>query len=156
MQKLKKPDLFFQKWQEVGEFWPEHSILQNLHFDWFFLCNVYNVCHKKVQRSYLNTEEWCKIWRKTDFWFGKWQEFCRFLLEHLKVSKLGLWWDRFIQSRKCMSLKFPEDSCVKTMKNDASFREALTFCFKNFRFNDLFLTKVYNTWAKKAQKRNVW
>ena len=32
-------------------------------------------------------------------------EFGKFSLEHLKVSKLGLWWDTFIQSRKCMSLK---------------------------------------------------
>ena len=28
-----------------------------------------------------------------------------FTPEHLKVSKLGLWWDSFIRSRKCMSLK---------------------------------------------------
>ena len=39
-------------------------------------------------------ENWCKIWRKTDLWFGKWQ-----------VSKLELWWDPFIQSIKCIELK---------------------------------------------------
>ena len=43
---------------------------------------------------------------KFDLWFGKWhEEFGKFLPEHSKVSKLGLWWDPFIQSRKCMSLK---------------------------------------------------
>ena len=55
-----------------------------------------------------DTEEWSKIWRKTNLWFWKWhEEFGKFLPEHLKVSKLGLWWDPFIQSRNCMSLKLP-------------------------------------------------
>ena len=34
-----------------------------------------------------DTEESCKIWRKTDLWFGKWhEEFGKFSSEHLKVS----------------------------------------------------------------------
>ena len=44
--------------------------------------------------------------------------------------KLGLWWDPFIQSRKCMSLKFTGEFCVMTMKNDAKFEEELTCQFK--------------------------
>ena len=33
-----------------------------------------------------DTEEWCRIWRKNDLWFGKWhEEFDQFLPEHLKV-----------------------------------------------------------------------
>ena len=60
-----------------------------------------------------------------------------------------------------MSLKFTEELCVKTMKNDAKFEEELTCHFKvdmsnltnfdlstwksqNLHFNGLFLTKVYN------------
>ena len=54
----------------------------------------------------------------------------RFSLEHLKVSKLGLWWDPFIQSRKSMSLKFTVELCAMTMKNDAKFEEELTFFSK--------------------------
>ena len=78
-----------------------------------------------------DTEEWCKIWRKTDLWFGKWhEEFGKFSPEHLKVSKLGLWWDPFVQSRKCMSLKFTEELCVMTMKNDTKIEEELTCRFK--------------------------
>ena len=70
------------------------------------------------------TEEWCKIWRKTDLWFEKWHEkFGKFSPEHLKLSKLGLWWDPFVQSRKRMSLKFAEELYVMTMKNDAKFEE---------------------------------
>ena len=38
-----------------------------------------------------DTEEWCKIWRKTDLWFGKLhEEYGKLSPEHLKVSKLGL------------------------------------------------------------------
>ena len=63
------------------------------------------------------TEYWCKIWNKTDFCFQKWhEEFSKFSAEHLKVSKLGLWWDSFIQCRKCMSLKFTGNLLVMTVK----------------------------------------
>ena len=64
-------------------------------------------------------------------WFGKLhEEFGKFSPEHLKVSKLGLSWGPFVQSRKCMSLKFTEELCVMTMKNDAKFEEELTCQFK--------------------------
>ena len=84
--------------------------LKNLHFDWSLLCKVYNVWPKKVQRSiFHDTEESCKIWRKTDLWFGKWhEEFSKFSSEHLKMSKLVFSWDPFVQSRKCMSFKLHE------------------------------------------------
>ena len=103
----------------------------------------------------------------------KWQEeFGKFLPEHLKVSKLGLWWGPFIQSRKCMSLKFTEELCIMTMKNDAKFEMELTCRFKidtticwimtraleNLKilhFNGLLSTKAYNVWAKKIQKHYV-
>ena len=80
------------------------------------------------------TEEWCKIWRKTDLWFRKWhEEFGKVLPERSKVSKLGLWWNPFIQSRKYMSLKLTEELCVMIMKNDAKFEEELTdMSFQNW------------------------
>ena len=38
-----------------------------------------------------DTEEWSKIWRKTDLWFGKsHEEFFKFPPEHLKVWKLTI------------------------------------------------------------------
>ena len=102
--------------------------LQNVHFHLLLLCKVFNVCPKKYRRViFHDTEGWCKIWRKTDLWFVKWhEEYRKFSLEHLKVSKLGLWWDPFIQSRKGMSLKSTEELCVMTMKNDLKFEEELT------------------------------
>ena len=35
-------------------------------------------------------EDWCKIWRKTDLLFQKWQEFGKFWPDHSKVSKFAL------------------------------------------------------------------
>ena len=80
------------------------------------------------------TEEWCKIRRKTELRFGKWhEEFGNFSPGHSKVSNLGLWWDPFFQSRKCMSLKFTEELCVLTMKKDIKFEEELTSPFQNWQ-----------------------
>ena len=50
--------------------------------------------------------------------------------ENLKVSKFGLWWDPFVQSRNCMTLKFTEKLCVMTIKNDKKTEEELTCDFK--------------------------
>ena len=48
----------------------------------------------------------------TDLWCGKWHdEYSKFSPEHLKVSKLGFWWDPLIQSYKRMSLKSTEEWC---------------------------------------------
>ena len=58
------------------------------------------------------------------------EEFGKFSPEHSKVSKLELWWGPFIQSRKCMSLKFTEELWLMIMKNDAKFAEELTCHFK--------------------------
>ena len=105
---------------------------QNFHFDCFLLCIACNVDLKKGRGIiFHDTDEWCKILRKTDLCFGKWhEEYGKFWPEHLKVSKLGLWWDPVIQNRKCMSSKFTEGLCVLTMKKDAKFKEELTCQFK--------------------------
>ena len=79
-----------------------------------------------------DTEEICKFWRKTDLWFEKrLEKFGKFSPEHLKVSKLGLWWDTFVQSRKGMTLKLAEKLCFMTMKNNAKFEEESTCHFKS-------------------------
>ena len=86
---------------------------------------------KKVWRSYLSWH-WrvMQIWRKTDLWFGKWHDgFGKFSPEHSKVSKLGLWWDPFVQSRKCTSLKFTEELCIMTIKNDTKIEKESTCHF---------------------------
>ena len=37
---------------------------------------------------FYDAEEWCKIWRKTDLLFIKWQEFDELWSEYSKVSKI--------------------------------------------------------------------
>ena len=61
----------------------------------------------------------------------KWhEEFGKFSPERLKVLKLELWWDPFVQSRKYVTLKFTVELCVMTMKNDTKIEEELTCRFK--------------------------
>ena len=120
-------------WTLMDSFWPK--------------CIMFELKKNRGVTAY-GTGEWCKIWRKTDLWFGKWhEEFGRSSPEHLKVSKLGLWWDPFVQSRKCMSLKFTEELCVMAMKNDAKFEKELTCHFKM----DMRNLKNFNpnTWKSK-------
>ena len=87
-------DLSFQNWhEEFDEFWPEHSQVSKM----CTLMGSYWPKHmfelKKCRGVIVyGNEEWCKIWRKTDLWFGKWQEeFGKFSSEHPKISKLGPW-----------------------------------------------------------------
>ena len=65
--------------------------LKNLHFNWFLLCKVHNAWPKKYRGViFRDTEEWSKIWRKSDLRFGIWhEEFRKSSPEHSKVSKLG-------------------------------------------------------------------
>ena len=170
-------DLTLQNWQkELDKFWLG---LSKVSKTWILIVSFwtnYIMFQLKKCRGIMfhDTEEWWKIWRKADLWSGKWhEEFGKFLLEHLKVSKLRLWWDPFIQSRKCVSLKFTDKLRIMTMKNFVKFDEELTCyfynditiwrmfpriikCFKNLHFSRLLLTKVYNIWTKKVQKSYVW
>ena len=139
----------------MGSFWAKHILF---------------VLKKYRGVIFHNIEEWCKIWRKTGSWFGIWhEEFGKFSPEHLKVSKLQLWWDPFVQSRKCMSLKLQRSyvswqwRMVQKLKKNwlvvlkltwgisQSLTEALE-SLKNVCFNWLSVTKVYNVWATKVQR----
>ena len=124
----------FQNWyKEFDEFWLENSKVSKIYtligyFDQSISCLSW-----KKYRGVLfhDTRVWCKIWRKTDLWFGKWhEEYGKFSPEQLKVSKLAYWWDPLIQSRKSVSLKSTEKLFVMTMKNDAKFEEELICHFK--------------------------
>ena len=100
-----KTDLLFKKWQEFCKFWPEHSNASEICTLIGSFSAKYIIIDLKKYRGVIfhDTEELCKIWRKTDFWFGTWHEkFDKFSPEHLKVSKLRIWWDPFAQSRKCV------------------------------------------------------
>ena len=54
----------------------------------------------------------------------------------------------FIQSRKYMSLKFTEELCIMTMKNDAKFEQKLTGQFKT----DMRNLTIFDSSTQKSQK----
>ena len=129
----RKTEFLFKKWQEFGKYWLEPSGVSKIFKFIGFYCEKYLIFDFKKYKGVIfhDTEEWCKIWRITDLWFEKWhEEFGKFSPEHSKLSKLGLWWDPFVQSRKCMSLKFTEELCDITMKKDGNSEEELTCHFK--------------------------
>ena len=89
MQNLKRNWLVVSKltWG-FDEFWPKHLKVSKI---FTLMCSFwakYIILKLKMYRGVIfhDTEEWCKIWRKTNFWFGKWhEEFGKFLPEHLKM-----------------------------------------------------------------------
>ena len=160
MQNLKK------NWSVVSKMTRSWSILtwaleslKNLHF--FCYCAKYLMFGLKNYRGIIfhDTGGWCKIWRKMDLWFGKWhEEYGKFWPEHLKVWKLGPWWDPFAESIKCMSLKVTEDmhdneelTChfKIDIRNLINF-DSNTWKSKKFALQLAPFTKVFNIWAKKS------
>ena len=121
--------MLLQNSQELGQFLSEHSKVPKI-------CTLIGSLHEKyamfdLKKSsgviFHDTTERCKIWRKTDFCFKKSQEeFEKFSPEHLKISKLELWWDSFAQSWKCMSLRFTGKLCVMRMKNGPKIEELIS------------------------------
>ena len=107
--------------------------LKNLHFNGLSLAKVYDVSVKKVRRSYVwwhwilmqnLKENGLSLSKMT---WGIWEIFTR-ALESLEI---WTWWDSFIQSRECMSLKFTGELFVMTMKKKyAKLEEELTCHFK--------------------------
>ena len=138
----RKTDLLFQKWQEFWEFWSKHSKVSKI-------CTLigpfrakYITFDLKKYRWVIfhDTEESCKIWRKTGLWFGNdMRTLAQIFIITLGSVKIGLWLDPFAQSRKCMSEKFTEELCVITLKNNEKSEEELTCRFirnlMNFDFS---------------------
>ena len=84
-------------------FWTFESFVYTL-IDPFHAKYITLDLKKHIGVIFHDTEESCKIWRKTDLWFGKEHEkFGKFSSKHLTVSKLVLSWDPFVQSTKCTS-----------------------------------------------------
>ena len=104
---------------------------------------------KYTELNFRDTEDWCKICRKTDLWFEKSNEkFGTFSPEYLKVSNLGLWWDPFVQRRKGMTLKFTKELCVRKMKINGKCEEELICHFQTDMGN---LTN-FNSSTRKSEK----
>ena len=134
IQKLKRnwPVLLKLTWGTSQVLTRALESLKDLYFNWLLVTKVCIVWATKVQRRYLSWH-----WRDMQILKTKWlavkkrlQKFGKLSPEHLKVSKLGLWWDPFVQSRKDMTLTLTEELCVMTIKNNAKFEEELTWYFK--------------------------
>ena len=131
----------FQNWHEkFDELWLKHSKVSKIYIllGCFWPKYIILVLKKSTEVLYFMTRESdAKFEKKNDLWFGKWhEEFGKFSPQHLKASKLGLWWHPFVPSWKCMSLKFKEDLCVMTRKNDAKIEEEST-CQSKIDINNL-------------------
>ena len=107
--------------------------LKNVHFNGLLLNKVYHVWPKE------SIGELCLMALNTDAKFdGKltcafkngMRNLANFDQSTFESLKIGLWWDLFIQSRKCTSLKFTGEFCVMKMKNDTKFEGELTCQFK--------------------------
>ena len=71
----------------------------NFHFTRLLLMKYIKFQLKKYRGvTSDDTEEWCKIWKKTKLLFWKWQEFGEFWSELWRVSKSALWLAPFVQS----------------------------------------------------------
>ena len=88
--------------------------LKNVHCNGLLLTKVCKEAHSKYfswrwsVMQYLK-KNWLVIWKRT---WGIWKIFVRNF--RLKMSKLGLWWDPFVQSRKLMNWKITEELRVIT------------------------------------------
>ena len=127
-------DFSVQNWHEqFDEFCFKHSKISKICTLMGCLWPKYIMFDLKKYKRVIfdSTKNWRKRWRKTDFSYQKWhEEFGKRSPENLEVSKLGLWWYSFVQSQKCMSLKFTGELFVMSMKNDAKVEEELTCRFK--------------------------
>ena len=120
MRNLKKNWFVISKMTRIWWIWTEHSKVSKICTLTGSFCAKYITFDlKRYIRVVLHdTEEWCKIWRKTDgcgleMTWGIWQIFTIAL-----------------ESRNCMNWKFTEELYVITLKNDEKFEEELTCHFK--------------------------
>ena len=79
-----------------------------------------------------DTEAECKIWRKTDILFQKWQKFGEFWPDHSKVSKICFLIGCFLYKVYNVWVKKNTDELsFITRKSDAKFEQKLTYSLEN-------------------------
>ena len=145
--------------------------LKNLHFDWSFLVMFDLKTYRGVY--FMTLEVDAKFEEKLTCVLENNVRNLKFSPEYLKVSKLGVWWDSFFQSWKCMSLKFTGKLFCHNNEEWCKIGRGIDLSFQNwhesfdkfwpeylkiskFHFNGLPLTKVYHVWVKKVHGSYVW
>ena len=131
----RKTDLWFGKWhEEFGKFSPEHSKISKICTLMGCFWPKYIMFELKKYRGVMfdGTEDWYKIWRKTDLCFQKWhEEFDKFWPKHSKISKIctlmGCFWPKYImlELKKYKGVMFDctEDWCKIWRKTDLCFQK---------------------------------
>ena len=74
---------------KFDEFWPEHSKISKIYTLMDCFWPKYTIFKLKKYRGVMfdGTEDWCKIWRKTDLCFPKWHEqFGKFSFTGWKIA----------------------------------------------------------------------
>ena len=108
------------------------NISPSLYFDRLLLLKVCKISANKVQRiTSHNTEDWCKVWRKTDLFFQKWQKFGEFWPKHLKVSKICTLIGSFCVKYRTFDLKKCRDVIFHDTESDSKFEGKLTCGLEN-------------------------
>ena len=83
-------DLSVQNWhEEFDKFWPEHSKISKTFTLIGSFWSTYVMFELRKYRGVIfdGTEDWCKIWRKTDLCFLKWhEEFVKFSFTGWKIA----------------------------------------------------------------------
>ena len=87
------------------------------------------------ERTFDDTEKWCKTWRQTDLMFQKWQELGEFWPEQLEISKICTLIGSFCENYTTFDLKRTEELSCMILKSDAKFEEKLTCGLENDRRN---------------------
>ena len=165
----KKIGLWFGKWyEEFNKFSPEHLKISKICTLMSCFWPKYIMFELKKYRGVIfhDTREWCKIWRKTDLWFGKWhEEFGKFSPEHSKISKIctlmSCFWPKYkmfeLKKYRWVMFDGTEYWCKIWRKTDLCFQkwheEFRKFSpehvqkSKNWDFYWVVLSKVENEWA---------
>ena len=105
-----------------------------------------------------DTEEWCKISRKTDLLFQKWQEFGEFRFEHSKVSKIwtliGSFCEKYITSDLSnLPLRLaPPFQLVGSLGRCAHPRDFQLLCLENRENPPHFLGKFVTSKRRRSPK----
>ena len=149
----RKTDWLFKKWQEFGEFWSENwKVSKICTLVGTFRAKYITLDLKKYREVIFHeTEESCKIWRKTDLWFGKWhKKFGKFSSEHLKVLKLGTFMGSFCPKWKMHELKIYRGNMCNDTKVWSKIWRGIDLSFQNWHkeFDEFWLehwkvSKIY-------------
>ena len=126
-----------------------------------------------------DTDEWCKVWRKIGSWLQKWHdEFGKFNRSSGKSENLHFDVLLFSITYKVSAKKMQKSYLSWHWRVIQTLKKKFRFCLKNgmnnlvnfnsssgksenFYFDEVFLSKLCNVWAKKIEtncvmKNDLW